>query len=109
MLVSHLRRVLRAGAGPVNAAAYDPRSTMVVTADADGTARLFSTSSGSRRVLRHDGGVTDAAFSPDGKTVATASRDRTVTLWDRDGSSLRTPRHDAPVLDLEFAPRSRTS
>jgi WD40 repeat protein len=107
LLVSHLRRVLRAGAGRVNAAAYDPRSTMVVTADADGTARLFSTASGAQiAVLTHDRPVTDAEFSPDGKTVATASRDRTVRLWNRKGNRIRTLRHESAVLDLEFAPNS---
>jgi WD40 repeat protein len=107
LLVSHVRRILRAGAGPVNAAAYDPLSTMVVTADADGTARLFSTASGARlAVLKHDGGVTDASFSPNGKMVATASRDGTVKLWNRKGRLIRTLRHGKPVLDLEFSPKT---
>ena len=42
------QRILRAGAGPVNAAAYDPRLDDGRDADADGTARLFSTASGAR-------------------------------------------------------------
>ena len=104
LLDSHLRRVLRAGADAVTAAAYDPRSTMVVTADADGTARLFSTATGAEiAVLEHDRAVTDASFSPDGRRVATASRDRTVRLWDRRGKLIRTLPHEKAVLDLEFA------
>lgn len=103
LLASRVRRILRAGAGGVNAAAYDPSSTLVVTADADGTARIFSTANGAAvAVLKHDAGVTDGSFSPDGKMVATASR-RTVKLWKRDGGPLRTLDHDAAVLDLAFS------
>jgi WD40 repeat protein len=100
--------ILKAGKGRVNTAAYDPSSTLVVTADGDRTARIFSTL-GKRQVavLRHQGAVTDAAFSPNGRIVATASRDRTVKLWTRDGTLIRTLRHDAPVVDLAFSPDQR--
>jgi len=109
LAASQLRKILQAGNGQVNAAAYDPRSTRVVTADGDGTARIFSTTTGKQiAVLRHRGAVTDAAFSPDGTTVATASRDGTVKLWTGDGKPIATLRHDAPVLDLEFSPDRRT-
>jgi WD40 repeat protein len=109
LLFSHVRRILFAGNGPVNAAAYDPRSIRVVTADSDGTARIFSAVTGARiaSVLRHSKAVTDAAFSPDGKTVATASRDRTVRLWTPKGKPIKSLRHDAAVVDLEFSPVDR--
>ena len=108
LLFSHVRRILFAGNGPVNAAAYDPRSVRLVTADSDGTARIFSAVTGARlALLRHSKPVTDAAFSLDGETVATASRDRTVKLWTRDGRRIQTFRHDAAVIDLEFSPVDR--
>jgi WD40 repeat protein len=107
LAASRVRTILRAGSGRVNAAAYDPRSTLVVTADGDGTGRVFSTTGAQVAVLRHRGAVTDAAFSPDGKIVATASRDHTVKLWSLDGKLIRTLRHDAPVVDLVFSPDRR--
>jgi WD40 repeat protein len=107
LAASRVRTILRAGNGRVNAAAYDPSSTLVVTADGDGTARIFSTLGKQVAVLRHQGAVTDAAFSPDGRVVATAGRDRTVRLWTRDGKPIRTLRHDAPVIDLAFSPDKR--
>jgi WD40 repeat protein len=104
LLASRVRKILLAGEGGVNAAAYDPTSTRVVTADGDGTARIFSAATGARiAVLKHDGAVTDASFSPDGEMVATASRDRTVRLWNRDGGPIRTLPHDGPVLDLDLS------
>jgi WD40 repeat protein len=104
LLTSRVRQILSAGRGPVNAAAYDPSSSLVVTADEDETARIFSTATGATlAILRHDGPVTDATFSADGKLVATASRDRTVRLWSPEGRALRTLRHDAAVLDLALS------
>jgi WD40 repeat protein len=109
LLVTRVRRILRTGSGAANVAAYDPSSTLVVTGNADGTARIFSTQSGARlAVMPHDGGVTDASFSPAGRLLATASRDQTARLWNRGGDPIRTLRHDAPVLDLEFSPDQRT-
>ncbi len=107
LAASRARAILEAGNGRVNAAAYDPSSTLVVTADGDGTARIFSTTGAQVAVLRHGGAVTDAAFSPDGKIVATASRDRTVKLWTRDGTLIRTLPHESPVVDLVFSPDRR--
>jgi WD40 repeat protein len=108
LAASRATAILKAGNGRVNAGAYDPSSTLVVTADGDGTARIFS-APGKRQVavLRHQGAVTDTAFSPNGRIVATASRDRTVKLWTRDGKLIRTFRHDAPVVDLAFSPDRR--
>ena len=88
----------------MTAAAYDPTSTLVVTADGDGTARIFSAATGRRlALLSHSKAVTDAAFSPDGQMVATASRDHTIRLWTRGGKPIRRLHHSAPVVDLEFS------
>ncbi|MET0560102.1 MAG: AAA family ATPase, partial [Gaiellaceae bacterium] len=107
LAASRARAILEAGNGRVNAAAYDPSSTLVVTADGDGTARIFSTTGAQVAVLRHRGAVTDAAFSLDGKIIATASRDRTVKLWTRDGKLIRALPHESPVVDLVFSPDRR--
>jgi WD40 repeat protein len=100
-----VRRILRAGRGPVNSAAYSPDGSRVVTASDDGTARVFRVRDGARiATLRHDGSVTDAAFSIDGRMLATASRDGTARLWTAEGRLLRTFPHHAGVLDLALSP-----
>ena len=107
LLALHVRQVLRAGQGLVLAAAYSPDGTRVVTADADGTARIFRVGGGRIVVLRHRGPVTDAKFSPDGRLVATSSRDRTVRLVSAGGHAVRTITQPSPVLALAFSPDSR--
>ena len=105
LVESRVRRILRAGRGPVNAAAYSPDGSRVVTASDDGTARLFRVRDGSElATLRHKGSVTDASFSADGRLLATASRDRTARLWTASGRPLRTFRHHGAVLDLALSP-----
>jgi WD40 repeat protein len=102
---SRVRAILPAGRGVVNAAAYSPDASLVVTADQDGTARLFSTTTGKTiAVLRHRGAVTDAFFSANGKRVVTASRDGTTRMWTTTGDRVRTLRHKAPVLDAALSP-----
>lgn len=60
-----------------------PNGEYLVTASADGTARIWSTrTAGTIAILRgHRGEVTHASFSPQGDSVLTASTDRTVRIW----------------------------
>ena len=104
LIDSRVRRILPAGRRPVNAAAYSPDGSRVVTAGDDGIARIFRSRDGVLlAALRHGGGVTDAAFSADGRKVVTASRDRTARIWTSDGQPLRTLRHAAAVLSLALS------
>lgn len=66
--------------GQVNSAAFSPAGDRLVTAGADGTARIWNARDGSLfAVLRgHDGAVNSAEFSPDGNWVITASDDMTA-------------------------------
>jgi WD40 repeat protein len=105
LVYSRVRAILPAGRGAVNAAAYSPDASLVVTANEDGTARVFSTTTGETlAVLRHRAAVTDAFFSADGKRIVTAGRDGTARLWTATGQPLRRFRHDAAVLDAAMSP-----
>ena len=69
----------------VYTAAYSPDGTKIVTASADGAARIWNAAS--RRqlgVLREPGDnpILSAVFSPNGRDVLTASSDGTARLWD---------------------------
>ena len=102
---SRVRRILRAGRGPANAAAYSPDGSKVVTASADGTARVFRVRDGSVIArLHHDGGVTDATFSADGRRIATSSSDGTARVWTATGGKVRTFPHGGAVLDVALSP-----
>jgi hypothetical protein len=63
--------------GKVTSAAFSPDGTLMVTASADGAARLWDARTGEPvgQSLRHNGSVTSAAFSPDGTRIVTASAD----------------------------------
>ena len=109
ILDSRVRKILRAGRGPVNAAAYSPDGSKVVTASADGTARVFRVRDGSiLATLRHKGSVTDATFSSDGRWIVTSSRDKTARLWTASGKPIRTFRHGGAVLDVALSPDAET-
>ncbi len=68
----------------INSVAFSPDGRFVVTASADGTARVWDAATGaSRGELRgHSGSVNSASFSPDGKLIVTAGNDASVRLWD---------------------------
>jgi WD40 repeat protein len=76
--------VLRGHEGWVRSAAFSPDGQRVVTASADGTARVWRVDGqGEPVVLRgHEEEVNSAAFSPDGQMLVTInSRDGTARLW----------------------------
>ena len=104
LLASRERAVLRAR-GPVEVARYARDGRRILTAGADGVARIFvAPTHRLLAVLDHGAPVTDAAFGPDGRFVATAGTDGTVKVWrSTDGRLLRTFRHGRPVVGLAIS------
>lgn len=85
---------------------------MLITASADGTARLWdvTTSQELRRFSGHTDAVYSAAFSPNGKQVVTGSADGTARLWDiARGQELRQFQgHTNAVNSAAFSPDGKT-
>ncbi len=95
---------------PVNTVRFSPDGALVVTASDDGTAQVWSTSTGDRRgpALRHQGPVLSAEFSPDGTRVLTASKDGTARLWKlNDAESPVTLQHSNVVHGARFSANGR--
>ena len=92
---------------PVIAAELSPDGQRLLTASADGTARLWRVRDGaSLGVMPHRGAVSWAGFSPDGSRVLTASKDGTARLWDG-GNAVpigRAMLHGSPVLAASWSP-----
>ena len=94
--------------GPVNGVAFSPDGTLLATASADHTARIWDTTTGQARTILtgHTGPVNGVAFSPDGTLLATASIDRTARIWDTITGQARTilTGHTGPVNGVAFSP-----
>jgi WD40 repeat protein len=75
---------LRGHAGSVNAAAFSPDGSRILTASLDKAAQIWDAASGKGiAVLRgHEDNVVSAAFSSDGLRILTASYDKTARIWD---------------------------
>ena len=95
----------------IGSADFSPDGQHVLTASADGTARIWRRDGAAPAVeLRgHTGAVYLAAYSPDGTLLVTAGADSTARVWRSDGTG--TPvvlRHRGPVSAASFSPDGRT-
>jgi WD40 repeat protein/transcriptional regulator with XRE-family HTH domain len=98
--------------GLVNSIAYSPDSARIVTAGADGTARVWDAGTGKElfTLYSHTSGMNSAAFSPDGKYLAVAVARGIIQLWDLSESRQPDERpislygHTLSVEHLAFSP-----
>jgi eukaryotic-like serine/threonine-protein kinase len=97
--------------GAVHHAEFSPDGSRVVTASADGTARIWNAETGEPigTPLRHSNQVLRVAFSSLNDTVATASLDGTARVWDANSGQPRTPvlQHAKAVRWVHFSPDGR--
>jgi WD40 repeat protein len=95
---SHWEKVFSAVFSPVD-------NELILSASADGTAKLWSLEGKLLQSFGHDGPVYSARFSPDGQYVLTASADGTAKLWDLDGHLLADlNKHMGEVYSAIFTP-----
>ena len=75
----------------VHSPSFSPDGSLVVTASADKTARIWRVETGEciHMLQGHDEWVRSAMFNPDGAHIVTTSLDGTVRIWDvADGRQL---------------------
>lgn len=95
----------------VNALAFSPDGTTLVSAGADGRVIAWDIKAGRARyrcpVL--DGEVFAVAYAPDGKRFASAGSDGLVRIWEAPTGKLIEQRngHDGPVASLVFSPDAK--
>ena len=95
--------------GAVYTAEFSPDGKWIVTASADGTARIWDASTGKLLAeLKHENIVGSAHFSPDGKYVVTASGN-TASVWDAATGKLvaKLDGHTKVVNSAAFSPEQK--
>ncbi|DBB08019.1 TPA: hypothetical protein ACH3X3_009392 [Trebouxia sp. C0006] len=85
------RMVLRGHSGPIQKVLLAPGGTDVVTASADGSARVWDMEIGDCVLLMegHTAAVTDLAVANEGSVLVTSSADHTARVWTLDKGQCR--------------------
>jgi WD40 repeat protein len=108
--IPHLRAVMRGHTGIVNSAVFSRDGRRVLTASADGSARLWEADTGNPLIefAEHTdaigAAVNMAAFSPDGSRVATAGADGTTRIWTSDGRLIAKLVEPLAIRTAAFSP-----
>ncbi|MEH1802726.1 MAG: hypothetical protein V7L13_26915 [Nostoc sp.] len=90
----------------VNSATFSPDSSLIASASADNTIKLWLPDGSLVKTLSgHEDVVNSVSFSPDSQIIASASQDKTVKLWSREGQLLATLLgHQGVVNSVSFSP-----
>jgi WD40 repeat protein len=103
-LIAARERFILPSQGPVRTVSFSPDGSLVLTASADGTARLWRRDGVLVRAVRQPRALTGASFSPDGRLVLTSGEDGTARIWKADdGRPMAVLRSGGAVASAAFS------